>query len=182
MFYILLKSEWVEYTPPYLGGGPVSNLSETLPSLARDNGQKAFRSQSATLGASSLGSETGVHAFISKNLHSIDASVSLFECYKQMQSHKVHHLIVKKDNQFFGIISDRDLNLVKKLPGSKSISVGEITTTVVLAASEDVTIDKVALVFEREEISCLPILNEDNEVFGVLTTRDLFRFIYERCV
>lgn len=169
MFYILLKNEWVEHVPDYISqechrprvektliGGAQSNLKGRAPAI--DSTSKSYVGQ-----------------VMSRNLMAVDAQDDLEKCFNIMKKNNIHHLIIEKENQFSGLISDRDLSLFSKVPNGDKMPVHAIASTVIMAVSEDAYIGQASLALLKESVSCLPVLNEDLEVSGIITTRDILK-------
>ena len=100
---------------------------------------------------------------------------------------RVRHLPVLDDEQrVVGIVSDRDLlaaAMTKVLdfdPESRrtflrSIEVGEVMAKEVVSVTEDTEIGEVARIFVERKIGCVPVLDEDGELLGLVTETDLIR-------
>ena len=98
---------------------------------------------------------------------------------------RVRHLPVLDDEQrVVGIVSDRDLlaaAMTKVLdfdPASRrtflrSIEVGEVMAKEVVSVTEDTEIGEVARILVERKIGCVPVLDEDGELLGLVTETDL---------
>lgn len=99
-----------------------------------------------------------------------------------------HHLIVLSDDKVAGIISDRDL-LKATSPFIDTISERQrdrmtlerkahqiMTRDVLTLTSSDTIVSAVAL-FNRNTVSCIPIVNEHNEIEGIVSWRDIMRYV-----
>lgn len=99
---------------------------------------------------------------------------------------RFHHLLVVESDKLFGVISDRDL--LKAL----SPHIGTITETVIDAATlnkkahQIMTRKPVTLtpnaevydaidVFNNQNISCIPIVDNEQKLKGVLSWRDILK-------
>jgi CBS domain-containing protein len=171
VFYLLFKSRWVEHTPSYLDeAATTARLEPTL--VGRGRSEPAMQSGRLKVKdrhATSLGEIMGA------DLVTISSRETLARAYHTMQEHRIHHLIITHAGKFMGVISDRDLEGMRRVPEGGSLKIEAITTTVVLAAHESTPIGACAWVFAHEAISSLPILNDDLEVVGIVTVRDLLR-------
>jgi CBS domain-containing protein len=97
---------------------------------------------------------------------------------------RVRHLPVLEDERLVGIISNRDLlaaSLTKALdfdPSSRrsflrSVEVGEVMTRDVVSIGPDTTLADAARIMVRRQIGCLPVLDGDGKLLGLVTTTDL---------
>jgi signal-transduction protein with cAMP-binding, CBS, and nucleotidyltransferase domain len=97
-----------------------------------------------------------------------------------MKLHGFRHVpIVSVTAELVGMISDRDLmkhggdNLVQT-------AVDHIMTRKVLSATPETLIRDLAGVMLHEKISCLPILNEENLLNGLVTVTDILKSLWKR--
>ena len=117
----------------------------------------------------------------------ITADVSLVEARNILDEFRFRHLpVVEGDTKkLVGIITDRDLR--SAYPSSvysdeeraegfdklKSTLVGEIMTRECVAISRLATLDDALLLFGREKVGALPVVDEDGVVCGMFSIRDL---------
>ncbi|WP_218312715.1 CBS domain-containing protein [Alteromonas antoniana] len=99
-----------------------------------------------------------------------------------------HHLMVVHNDELMGIISDRDM-LKAISPFIDTISEREkdratlerkahqIMTRDVITARPNDTIVKAVGIFNRHKISCLPVVDKFNRPVGVVSWRDILRYI-----
>ncbi|WP_414830354.1 CBS domain-containing protein [Alteromonas sp. H39] len=99
-----------------------------------------------------------------------------------------HHLLVVHNNELAGIISDRDM-LKAISPFIDTISEREkdratldrkahqIMTRDVITANPNDTIVKAVSIFNRHKISCLPVVDKFNRPVGVVSWRDILRYV-----
>lgn len=90
-----------------------------------------------------------------------------------MKKYKIHHLpLLNKDQTLAGIISDRDLI------GKRSFDKLErYATTDVLVAKENTEIQMVARLMLDNGISALPLIDENNQLTGIVTKSNLLEYI-----
>ena len=113
-------------------------------------------------------SENLVEDLMETNLTTITKNVKIKEAAKIMIDEHVTHLpVVNEDNELIGIITSWDL--------SKSIAVGcnnlqEIMTKEVYSCKKEDALEKIAGKMKKYDISCLPVVNDDFKLEGVITT------------
>ncbi len=92
---------------------------------------------------------------------------------EKMQKYKIHHLpLVDSNGKLVGIISDRDLL------GKRSHERLERYSTVdVLVVKESLEIKMVARLMLENHISALPLINEEEELTGMVTKSNLLEYI-----
>ncbi|WP_338293410.1 CBS domain-containing protein [Planctobacterium marinum] len=101
-----------------------------------------------------------------------------------------HHVLVLDQGELRGVISDRDyLKTVSPHVKSGAITSRDLETmnkkvhqimsrnVVAIQASESVM--RSVMLFNQNKISCLPVLDK-NKVVGILSWRDVMRFLEER--
>lgn len=117
-------------------------------------------------------------------VRTIPQTASLAEAQRLMNEIKTHHLPVfdqhpPEKNIMIGILSDRDI--LKQDPKQNAKRrVQEIMTTKVLTAHPDANIHDVAGIMLDEKIHCLPLLEVDKTLTGILTTTDILKGLWKR--
>lgn len=105
------------------------------------------------------------------------------------QERRFHHLVVLEENKPVGVLSDRDL--LKQLSPFVGIRLSErpqdlatlqrrihqFMTRRLVAISPESTISEAARTFMRHRVSCLPVICGDGKLVGIITTRDLVRWV-----
>lgn len=99
-----------------------------------------------------------------------------------------HHLLVMEDGRLEGIISDRDLLLaISPNIGTRAETpkdrqalkrpAHQIMTRDPLTLPHSASIFEAIRLFNRNNISCLPVLDVDGNPIGVVTLRDILKAI-----
>ncbi|WP_320819686.1 CBS domain-containing protein [Thalassolituus sp.] len=118
-----------------------------------------------------------VHVGLDDPLHKVKA---IFE------RTKFHHLLVIQSGKLWGVVSDRDLlksvspnigTITETLRDVASLNkkVHQIMTRKPITLSPDADVYEAIRVFNEHNVSCIPILNNDNSVAGILSWRDVFK-------
>ena len=119
-------------------------------------------------------------------IHQIERQLSIVLCKPLFHAKQFRHLpVISEEGKLIGILSDRDflalgLNYVgRELHPSKDLvtPVKEVMTTDVLTARPTTEIRAIAKIMFSEKISAMPIVNEEGELVGILTTSDILRTI-----
>lgn len=108
------------------------------------------------------------------------SSCPLHEAINIMAEHNIRHLpvVAEEAPQLVGIVSDRDALLASAdTDESGELSVGQVMTTELLTASPPTEIRLLAETMVECGISCLPILDTDEVLAGIVTTQDVLRSI-----
>ncbi len=116
----------------------------------------------------------------------ITADVSLPEARKILDTFRFRHLpVVDAEKNLVGIITDRDLRSAypssimsddERAQGFEKLAlipVGDIMTADCTVISPLATLDDALLLFDREKVGGLPVVNDDGKVCGMFSIRDL---------
>lgn len=116
----------------------------------------------------------------------VNIDARLPEVKAVMQKNGFHHLPVIENDILVGIISDRDL-LRMISPFIDSLSeqqrdletlnhaAHQIMTRQPIAVKTDSPIEKIVNWMMQASISCIPVIDEDQHVLGIITWRDLLK-------
>lgn len=100
--------------------------------------------------------------------------MSLEDAKKHIEGMSVWHIpVLSKEGKLIGLITDRDLN--KEKSGKKKVS--DIMAKNVLCATPDTEVKNIAKVFFEEQVSAIPIVDEDSKFVGMLTHSDVLQTI-----
>lgn len=107
---------------------------------------------------------------------------SLREVWEIFSEKRFRHLPVSRDGQtLLGLISDRDVlrhapSVATPRPGGPSHSpVKEMMVTRLLTGHPNTEIRTIARVLLEERIGCLPILDDEHRLVGIITRSDVLR-------
>lgn len=110
------------------------------------------------------------------NVHTVAPNVTLHTAEEIMKKHNIRHLPVQRAGRIVGVISDRDLKLAGKFPGSREFPVEEVMTAdPFVAAREDLFSDVAATMAERK-YGCVVVVDRDRPV-GIFTAVDGLRLL-----
>ena len=125
-----------------------------------------------------------ISELMSKNVVTGETDDSLSIIKHIFEQTGFHHLLVLDGKRLFGIISDRDL-LKSLSPAVDSVfattkdvvclkkKAHQIMTRKPIAINENSTVISAIEIFNKNNISCIPIINDDNIPVGILSWRDI---------
>lgn len=98
----------------------------------------------------------------------VDATVS--EALELMKEYKIGGIpVIRDDNVLVGIVTNRDLRFENEM--TKKIS--EIMTRDLITTEQETDLDKAAHILQKHKIEKLPIVNENNQLVGLITYKDI---------
>ncbi|MBH48370.1 MAG: hypothetical protein CME71_09405 [Halobacteriovorax sp.] len=172
MIYLLFKKQWVEHEPEYLSHEQEAvRLEPTLLGAKKSNiKNQRFRIQDGKPVLS-------IGDIMSRELLHVTHNTPLKVCGSIMKNESVHHLAVFNDGHFCGLISDRDILFARNNDSSAKANADSVATTVVMAIHESAPAGITAKVLLQEGINALPVLDDDLNICGIVTTRDFLRVL-----
>jgi acetoin utilization protein AcuB len=135
-----------------------------------------------------------VHDLMSRHVMTIGLDDSLERARDIFEKQGFHHLIVIERGKAVGVISDRDLlrnisPFIKSPLAQRSQDlatlrkhVHQIMTRRLVTVAPDSTAAVAAQLMIEQNVSCLPVIDQEQHVVGILTLRDLARWIVEQSV
>ena len=103
-----------------------------------------------------------------ENIATIREAADVQDAAKLMlEKHVTHIPVVTDDYKLIGIVTSWDLS---KSIATSSNHLSDIMTTTVKYCHADETIEDIARKMRKFDISCLPVVDEDMKVLGLITT------------
>lgn len=127
-----------------------------------------------------------ISEYMTSNPITISADLFLPHARRMLNEYEIRHLpVVDRDRRLVGIVTDRDLrsaypsSVISK--GDKILSfeqvekttVADIMTTSCSTLHPDATIDDALIIFDRDKVGGIPVVNEDEVVLGIFSLLDL---------
>jgi len=121
----------------------------------------------------------------------VTADGSLWEVKMLFENTKFHHLLVTDAKKLVGVVSDRDYlkaaspNLNRQATtaadgATLNQRVSSIMSTQLKTlAAENSILDAITL-FNQANISCIPIVDHDMNIEGIISWRDIMKLMYEK--
>lgn len=114
-----------------------------------------------------------------KTTHKLSDALSFFV------DHRFRHLpVVNDDGKLVGILSDRNLYKFyyehSKTSGAEEPKVSDIARSPVLTADLNTPIKDIVRILFDQRIGAMPILDEENDLVGIITRSDILRVILEK--
>lgn len=121
---------------------------------------------------------------MTRDVHCIGPGLTLERAWALMKSLRVRHLPVTWDDALVGMVSDRDLLLhgTPAVDGSVRFparKVQDVMTNHPVALMRKATVSQLAGLMLKHRIDCIPIVNADNSLVGVVSSSDLLELLTE---
>lgn len=128
-----------------------------------------------------------VEDIMSKQVHCVSRDDSVGHCRDIFREVHYHHLVVAESNKAIGIVSDRDVlaNLSPYIDTAETTEhdqqllarhVADIMANKVISARPDTLIDTAAILLLENGISCLPVVDDNEELVGIITWKDMLKY------
>lgn len=129
-----------------------------------------------------------VEEIMSRHVVSVDMDDTLKDVREIFEHVRFHHILVMENGRLAGVISDRDLlkavspyaNTQSEHPRDAATlrkRAHQIMTRKPITIAVDASVLEGIRSFTDNRISCLPVLNRDGSVAGILTWRDILKAI-----
>ncbi len=129
-----------------------------------------------------------IQNFITRTIVSVEMDDTLAEVRNIFNHVKFHHLLVMNKERLVGIISDRDLlkelspRIEKGTASEAELAVlkkraHQIMSRKLITLSSNASFKDLLKTFLDKNISCIPILDKQGKVEGVVTWKDVFRYL-----
>lgn len=141
--------------------------------------------------AGSLKKKLLVNQYMTDDVVTIDSYTSLLEAHRLMGTKRIRSLVVMDNDQLTGVVTRTDLmssdpsNLASRNQQELSLKiltqpVEKVMTSRLITIHQSSLITEAAELMLKNKIHCLPVLNENNKLTGIITESDLFLMILQR--
>jgi len=115
------------------------------------------------------------------DVYTITPEATVFEALQLMADKNIGCLVVQKDGEIVGIISERDYarKIILKGRFSKDVKVSEIMTTEVLRINPDEDIERCMELMTYHRARHLPVF-ENDRLIGIISVGDIVKAIIEK--
>ena len=174
---ISVDSDWLyptEQSTELVTALNVNNVEVSFSEIKSNYGHDAFLLERGQLNhiLSKFLSSSTVEDLMMENIATIKADADVQDAAKLMLDKHVTHIpVVTDENKLIGIVTSWDLS---KSIATNSNQLIDIMTTTVKYCHADDTIEEIARQMRKFDISCLPVVDEDMAVLGLITTDQIW--------
>lgn len=94
-----------------------------------------------------------------------------------MQKNEIRHIPIAYKNKILGIVSDRDILKVDMSGAFHFLKVQNIMSSVLIIADEETPLEEIAFVLVEEKISCIPIVDKNHQLVGMISSTDILKAV-----
>lgn len=119
-----------------------------------------------------------VQAIVSRKgsqILTIQPDATVLDAARVMNEHKIGALIVLDGPRVRGIFTERDVlrRIVAEQKDPATTTVGQVMTAKVVTCRPEIAIDAARNIFMERRIRHLPVINEDDQLIGMISIGDL---------
>lgn len=121
-----------------------------------------------------------VRGRMTSDVLTVSPSETVARALEIIRSNNIRHLPVVEAGRLAGVVTDRDLRMALG-PGSdgEDVMVADVMTASPVTTTPDTPVEDAAELLVDRRIGCLPVLEDDGELVGILTESDLLRALVD---
>jgi CBS domain-containing protein len=124
---------------------------------------------------------------MSREVVAVDETATLQEAARLMVSKGIRHLPVRQGTRAVAVLSDRDLRLMvtdlvdpaERRAYMESTLAVKHASSPVISTTPETPVRDVARIFVESRIGCMPVLDADDNLLGIVTQTDLLKWIVD---
>jgi CBS domain-containing protein len=118
-----------------------------------------------------------VQEIMQRQVSFADPNMTIRDAARRMRADNIGALLVSEDGRLLGMVTDRDIvvRAVAEDGGTGNTSVRDVMSQGVCYCFESDDLDKAAQVMARHQVRRLPVINEEQQLVGVVALADLGR-------
>lgn len=96
--------------------------------------------------------------------------------FSEFLDNEIRQAPVAELEKLVGIVTDRDLRMALiENKSTPALTVNSVMTKDPVSVTEDTTIEKAARIIIEKKYNALPVVNNENQLTGILTTTDIIK-------
>ena len=122
-----------------------------------------------------------VHEIMTKRVQTVAHTENAEAAWNLMRWKRIHHLVVTGEGgEVVGVVSARDLGGRDRDEIRRMRPIGAMMTAYAVKATPDMPVRQAANVMRGWNIGCLPVIEHDGTLAGIVTVSDLLRLLAEQ--
>ena len=131
-----------------------------------------------------------VKHYMTKEVITVTSEVKISDAINIMEEHNFHRLPIVDQGKFVGLITEEiiaqsspskvsSLSIYEMNYLFDKVIIKDIMMEEVRTINEDVRLEEAAIIMADNDITVLPVLNQENEIVGIITHKDIFKALIE---
>ncbi|UUV21814.1 CBS domain-containing protein [Paenimyroides aestuarii] len=132
-----------------------------------------------------------VSQIMTKNLETLTVNQTLYDAEKMFKKHGIRHIPVVEGKKIVGVLSYSDLLKISYADVTETedavetvvydmFTIAQVMAKTPLTVSADTTVKEVVEILAKETFHSLPVVENDEELVGIVTTTDLLNYFLEQ--
>ncbi|WKW47157.1 CBS domain-containing protein [Myroides sp. JBRI-B21084] len=132
-----------------------------------------------------------VSQIMTTNLETLTINQSLYEAEKMFKKHGIRHIPVVEGKKIVGVLSYSDLlkiSYADVTEGEEDVeavvydmfTIPQVMAKTPLTVTSETTVKEVVEILSKETFHSLPVVENDGELVGIVTTTDLLNYFLEQ--
>lgn len=124
-----------------------------------------------------------VKNIMTAKVYTVESTSSFLTMQAIFQREIFHHLLVEDDGLLLGVISDRDIlkHISEQIRNDqldipKILTAEDVMTTSIISVDQETPINTASILLLENNISCLPVIDADFHIDGILTWKDILKY------
>ncbi len=106
----------------------------------------------------------------------VDKDSSVSYALTLMRRRNIHSVVIQNSDNNYNILTITDIRdkIIAKEQNPKEIMIKEIMTNIVITADPDWTLKECSIQMQKHNINHLPVVNQNQDLLGIISVTDLF--------
>ncbi len=114
-----------------------------------------------------------VHEWMIRNPVTVSKDQDIRDCVDLMKDFSIRHLPVVENKKLVGLVTESDLRKVSSASSMEHMTVENVMIPQPITVSPDTDIEDAAKLIYFNKIGGLPVVDDDQELIGIITVMDL---------
>ncbi len=129
-----------------------------------------------------------IEKIMSDQVITLDIDANLEQAKILFADHHIHHILIVNQGELSGVITDRDVHKhLSPAIGTNKETVRDVSllqkkvhlimSRNLVTATKNTSLNEAVLLFHDNHVSCLPVVDEQRHVLGIITWRDIIKVL-----
>lgn len=117
--------------------------------------------------------------WMEKKLITIDKETTIQDAVSLMKKHSIRHLPVLEGKRLVGLVTDGDMRQIFVASLIEELAIDDVMIKDPITVTVDTEIEEAAKIIYYNKIGALPVIDEGNEILGIITVADIMAAFIE---